>query len=76
MGRAVNSSLTHSHDMRLLIGGADLYAAMVEAIDAAQAAFTRGLAKVTAINDDRLLRLYRAVIDAVLQRLLQLRAAR
>lgn len=38
-----------------------------EAIAAAQAAFTRGLAKVTAINDDRLLRLYRAVIDAVLR---------
>ncbi len=38
-----------------------------EAIAAAVAAFTRGLAKVTAINDDRLLRLYRAVIDAVLR---------
>jgi glutamate dehydrogenase len=38
-----------------------------EAIAAAQAAFTRGLAKVTAINDDRLLRLYRAIIDAVLR---------
>ena len=36
MGRAVNSSHTHSHDMRLLIGGADLFEAMVEAIDAAQ----------------------------------------
>ena len=29
--------------------------------------FTRGLAKVSAINDDRLLRLYRAVIDAILR---------
>ncbi|MFY8049175.1 MAG: NAD-glutamate dehydrogenase domain-containing protein, partial [Erythrobacter sp.] len=38
-----------------------------EAIAAASAAFTRGLAKVTAINDDRLLRLYRAVLDAVLR---------
>ena len=38
-----------------------------EALAAAQGAFTRGLAKVTAINDDRLLRLYRAVIDAVLR---------
>lgn len=38
-----------------------------EAIAAAHGAFTRGLAKVTAINDDRLLRLYRAVIDAVLR---------
>ncbi|MBI1403273.1 MAG: glutamate dehydrogenase [Porphyrobacter sp.] len=38
-----------------------------EAIAAAQSAFTRALAKVTAINDDRLLRLYRAVIDAVLR---------
>ena len=38
-----------------------------DAIAAAQGAFTRGLAKVTAINDDRLLRLYRAVIDAVLR---------
>jgi glutamate dehydrogenase len=38
-----------------------------EAIAAALSAFTRGLGKVTAINDDRLLRLYRAVIDAVLR---------
>ncbi len=38
-----------------------------EAIAAAQTAFTRGLAKVIAINDDRLLRLYRTVIDAVLR---------
>ncbi len=38
-----------------------------EALAAAGTAFTRGLAKVTAINDDRLLRLYRAVIDAVLR---------
>ena len=38
-----------------------------DAAAAAQGAFTRGLAKVTAINDDRLLRLYRAVIDAVLR---------
>lgn len=38
-----------------------------EAVAAAGAAFTRGLAKVTAINDDRLLRLYRAVVDAVLR---------
>ena len=38
-----------------------------EAVAAAGAAFTRGLAKVTAINDDRLLRLYRAVLDAVLR---------
>lgn len=37
------------------------------AIAEAQGAFRRGLAKVTAINDDRLLRLYRAVIDAVLR---------
>ena len=38
-----------------------------EAIAAAQGSFTRGLARVSAINDDRLLRLYRAVIDAVLR---------
>jgi glutamate dehydrogenase len=38
-----------------------------EAVESAQTAFTRGLAKVSAINDDRLLRLYRAVIDAVLR---------
>jgi glutamate dehydrogenase len=38
-----------------------------EAIASAVTTFTRGLAKVTAINDDRLLRLYRAVIDAVLR---------
>ncbi|MGB7369619.1 NAD-glutamate dehydrogenase [Erythrobacter sp.] len=37
------------------------------AISAAKDAFRKGLAKVTAINDDRLLRLYRAVIDAVLR---------
>ena len=37
------------------------------AIASAISAFQRGLAKVTAINDDRLLRLYRAVIDAVLR---------
>ncbi|MCX9146938.1 NAD-glutamate dehydrogenase [Erythrobacter sp. WG] len=38
-----------------------------EAAAAAQSAFTRGLAKVTASNDDRLLRLYRAVLAAVLR---------
>ncbi|MCZ8368739.1 MAG: NAD-glutamate dehydrogenase [Porphyrobacter sp.] len=38
-----------------------------DAVAAAQNAFTRGLAKVTAINDDRLLRLYRAVMGAVLR---------
>ncbi len=37
------------------------------AIAAAIAAFGRGLGKVSAINDDRLLRLYRAVIDAILR---------
>ncbi|MFO6446602.1 NAD-glutamate dehydrogenase [Erythrobacter sp. NE805] len=37
------------------------------AIAEAEGAFTRGLAKVTAINDDRLLRLYRAVLGAVLR---------
>ncbi len=37
------------------------------AIGAAISAFKRGLTKVTAINDDRLLRLYRAVIDAILR---------
>jgi glutamate dehydrogenase len=41
----------------------DREAAMADA----QASFKRGLARVTAINDDRLLRLYRAVIDAVLR---------
>ncbi|GMN03386.1 NAD-glutamate dehydrogenase [Erythrobacter sp. MTPC3] len=38
-----------------------------DAVAGAISAFTRGLAKVSAINDDRLLRLYRAVIDAVLR---------
>ncbi len=38
-----------------------------EAVNGALGAFSRGLAKVSAINDDRLLRLYRAVIDAVLR---------
>ncbi len=37
------------------------------AIESAINAFQRGLAKVRAINDDRLLRLYRAVIDAILR---------
>ena len=66
-----------------LEGARDVTAAMIElfkgrhdpgfqgdrqgAIDGAVAGFTRGLAKVSAINDDRLLRLYRAVIDAVLR---------
>jgi len=38
-----------------------------EAEAAAEAAFTRALAKVSAINDDRLLRRYRAAIQAVLR---------
>jgi glutamate dehydrogenase len=66
-----------------LEGAGDVTAAMIElfrgrhdpafegdregAIGSALAAFNRGLAKVTAINDDRLLRRYRAVIDAVLR---------
>ncbi len=37
------------------------------ATSAAISAYQRGLAKVSAINDDRLLRLYRAVIDAILR---------
>ncbi|WP_298470981.1 NAD-glutamate dehydrogenase domain-containing protein [uncultured Erythrobacter sp.] len=38
-----------------------------EAAEAAIQSFTRGLAKVSAINDDRLLRLYRALIDSILR---------
>ena len=38
-----------------------------DAIASAISAYTRGLSKVSAINDDRLLRLYRAVIDAILR---------
>ncbi|MEQ8827710.1 MAG: NAD-glutamate dehydrogenase, partial [Parvibaculum sp.] len=38
-----------------------------EACKAAESAYTAGLAKVAAINVDRLLRLYRAVIDACLR---------
>ncbi|MEE4201561.1 NAD-glutamate dehydrogenase [Erythrobacter sp.] len=38
-----------------------------EAIASAIASYRRGLGSVSAINDDRLLRLYRAVIDAVLR---------
>ncbi len=38
-----------------------------EAIRAASAAFQAGLAQVSAINDDRLLRRYRAMIDATLR---------
>jgi len=38
-----------------------------EACKAAESAYTSGLAKVAAINDDRLLRLYRAVVDACLR---------
>jgi len=37
------------------------------AIEAATDAYVKGLAKITAINDDRLLRLYRAVIDSILR---------
>jgi len=37
------------------------------AIEAAIGNYSRGLAKVGAINDDRLLRLYRAVVDAILR---------
>ncbi|UAB78558.1 NAD-glutamate dehydrogenase [Erythrobacter sp. SCSIO 43205] len=37
------------------------------AIETARSHYQRGLSKVSAINDDRLLRLYRAVIDAVLR---------
>ncbi|MEM1050884.1 MAG: NAD-glutamate dehydrogenase domain-containing protein [Pseudomonadota bacterium] len=37
------------------------------AAEEALGTFNRGLAKVSAINDDRLLRLYRAVIDAILR---------
>ncbi|MEL7197977.1 MAG: NAD-glutamate dehydrogenase domain-containing protein [Pseudomonadota bacterium] len=37
------------------------------AADAADKAYVAGLSKVSALNDDRLLRLYRAVIDAVLR---------
>ncbi|MGY6550488.1 MAG: NAD-glutamate dehydrogenase domain-containing protein [Erythrobacter sp.] len=45
----------------------DFAANRAAAEDAAKAAFTRALAKVSAINDDRLLRRYRAAIDAVLR---------
>ena len=38
-----------------------------EAIEDASGAIKRGLAKVVAINDDRLLRLYRSLIDAILR---------
>ena len=38
-----------------------------EACKAAERAYTAGLARVAAINDDRLLRLYRAVVDACLR---------
>ncbi|MFA6220003.1 MAG: NAD-glutamate dehydrogenase domain-containing protein [Erythrobacter sp.] len=37
------------------------------AVDEAHAAIKRGLAKVKAINDDRLLRLYNALVDAILR---------
>ena len=36
MGRAVNHARAHPHEMRLLTGGVDLFAAMVVAMDAAQ----------------------------------------
>ncbi|WP_370221094.1 NAD-glutamate dehydrogenase domain-containing protein [Qipengyuania sp.] len=38
-----------------------------KAIDEARAAIKRGLARVKAINDDRLLRLYNSLIDAILR---------
>ena len=37
------------------------------AIEDALSAYNRGLSKVSAINDDRLLRLYRSVVDAILR---------
>jgi len=42
----------------------DFAGSRAEAIAAAEGAFARGLARVSAINDDRILRLYRGVIDA------------
>ncbi len=36
MGRPMTHTRTRSHEMRLLVGGVDLFAAMVEAMDAAQ----------------------------------------
>jgi cardiolipin synthase A/B len=36
VGRALNQPHAHPHDMRLLTGGVDLFAAMVDAMDAAQ----------------------------------------
>jgi cardiolipin synthase len=36
LGRALSHTHAHPHDMRLLTGGVDLFAAMVEAMDAAQ----------------------------------------
>ena len=45
----------------------DYAADRTAAIAQASSAYLRGLAKVAAINDDRLLRLYRAVIDAILR---------
>ena len=38
-----------------------------EAADAAREAIRKGLAKVNAINDDRLLRLYRSLVEAILR---------
>ena len=38
-----------------------------KAVEDARAAIKRGLAKVKAINDDRLLRLYNSLIDAILR---------
>ncbi|MEN9619189.1 MAG: hypothetical protein RL406_1426, partial [Pseudomonadota bacterium] len=35
MGRPMTHTRTRSHEMRLLVGGVDLFAAMVEAMDAA-----------------------------------------
>ncbi len=45
----------------------DFQGGRAAAITAATTGYQRGLAKVSAINDDRLLRLYSAVIDAILR---------
>ncbi len=58
--RAINDLFVALHDP-------DFDGDREAAVDAAKEAFRKGLAKVNAINDDRLLRLYRAVIDAVLR---------
>ncbi len=62
--RALIALFTARHDPEF---GPDTGKSRLDAISDAKAAIKRGLSKVAAINDDRLLRLYQSLIDAILR---------